>query len=78
MKRICGCSSESFDIDDIRYSIDGKIVKKISKESMLITTGFLEMGKTDNMNIKIWLDENSQSLGHFHGRVYFEKIDDWY
>ena len=76
MKRICGCSSDLFNIENIRYSIDGKTVKGISKDSMLLTTGFLEMGKNDNINIKIWLADNSLNSGHFHGRIYFEKIEE--
>lgn len=76
MKKVCGCSSDLFNIENIRYSIDGKTVKSISKDSMLITTGFLEMGKNDNINIKIWLADNDQSSGHFHGRIYFEKIEE--
>ena len=43
---------------------------------MLLTTGYLEMGKKDKINLKIWLDKNSQSSGHFHGRIFFEKIEE--
>ena len=76
IKNICGCSNELFNVEDIRYSIDGKTVKSISKNNMLITTGFLKMGGKDKINLKIWIDENSHSVGHFHGKIYFEKIEE--
>ena len=76
MKNKCHCSSDLFNIEDIRYSIDGLNVKSFTKDNMLITTGYLGMGKKDKINLKIWLDKNSQSIGHFHGKIYFEKIEE--
>lgn len=76
LKNRCGCSSEGFNISDIRYSLDESTVKNLSGQNMLLTTGYLEMGKKDKINLKIWLDKNSQSLGHFHGRIFFEKIEE--
>lgn len=76
MKNKCGCSSEGFNIQDIRYSLNGSTVKSLSNQNMLLTTGYLEMGKKDKINLKIWLDKNSQSSGHFHGRIFFEKIEE--
>ena len=76
LKKICKCSSEGFKTSDIRFSIDGKNVKKLPEEENVITTGFLEAGKTDSIKIRIWLDSNSNYTGHFHGQFKFKEIED--
>ena len=76
LKKICKCSSEGFKTSDIRFSIDGKNVKKFPEEENVITTGFLEAGKTDSIKIRIWLDSNSNYTGHFHGQFKFKEIED--
>lgn len=76
LEKECGCSNNSFNKNDIKFSIDGKNVRTFSSEEMVITTGFLEMGKKENINLKIWIDHNSMNIGHFHGKVLFEKIED--
>ena len=73
---LCGCKNEMFDKNYIRFSIDGVNVKRFFNNEMVITTGYLEMGKTANINLKMWQDINSLNTGHFHGKVIFEKMED--
>lgn len=75
LKRKCGCTSEGFNISDIRYSLDGKTVSSFVGNEMIISTGYLDIGKSDTIDLRIWLDSNSQNNGHFHGEILFEKIE---
>lgn len=75
IKQICKCSSDEFNLKDIKFSIDGKKIKKFPEEENVITTGFLQAGKTDKIKIRIWIDSNSNYKGHFHGQFKFKEIE---
>jgi preprotein translocase subunit SecG len=73
-KKKCGCDSNSFNIKNISYSLDGKTVRMFNNDLNVITTGMLKSYKTDNVNIKIWLNNIDNKDSHFHGKFIVENM----
>lgn len=72
----CGCNYKELTKNDLKYSLDGKTIKKIQTDELVLTTGVLKRYESDNINIRLWIDENSDFIGHSHGYLTFEKIED--
>lgn len=64
-KNLCECSDRVFDMNNIRYSIDGNT--KVLKNN-IITEGILNKNNKIDIDISMWVESND----HFHG--YFKII----
>ena len=71
----CGCSDNTFNISDIRFSIDGISSNSFLNDEMIVTTKFIKANTMDSTNIKMWIDESIMSDSHYHGYFEYEKID---
>lgn len=72
LKRKCGCTNDSFDMNNIRYTFDDKNIKKINNNLNVIETGILKSYESSNLHLRIWLNNNDGS--HFHGKIIIEKM----
>ena len=74
LKEFCGCFKNNFNINDFKFSLDGKNIKNLM-ENMVLDTGHLDAKEIKKVNLNIWINKASMFDGHFHGMVVFELID---
>lgn len=77
---ICGCSDNSLDVSNIKYSIDGVNVYTFSANSngnLVISSGVLDSDSSKSLDIRIWVDEKTDKTveKHFHGYLTLEEAN---
>lgn len=74
----CGCEKDMVDYSLIRYSLDGKTVQTFSDETMIITAGMLKNRNSDELKIRIWLDDSigEMDANLYYGKFIFEELED--
>lgn len=68
----CACNNKTFDISNVKYSIDGDTVHNLdSGYGRIIKNGTLEANGEEIINIRMWLDSKLSSISkvgyHLHG-----------
>lgn len=71
--KTCGCINNADDYKHIKYSVDGNILTLNS--DMVIYKGSLKRNEEKDIQVNIWLDENTNSNYHYHGYFSIEKIN---
>lgn len=71
--KTCGCINNVDDYKHIKYSVDGNILTLNS--DMVIYKGSLKRNEEKDIQVNIWLDENTNSNYHYHGYFSIEKIN---
>lgn len=74
----CECDSDIISYDKIKYSIDGKTVQNFNDETMIITAGMLKNRKSDDLNIRFWIDDSVSETDPclYYGKFIFEELED--
>ena len=74
IKSLCKCEDDLFDLNNIRYSLDGKNIKNFDSGHRIITTGIIKAYSNDTLKIRMWL--HNPISNHYHGEFVIEKIED--
>ena len=68
---LCGC--DSFANNNIRYSLDGKTIKKLPEDGV-IENGVLRSNSVRDLSIYLWVDDSlSNNNLHYHAFLTIEK-----
>lgn len=71
---LCDCSENLVEAKNIKCSINGsEIITFTDINNMVIDSGMMQENESKAMNIKLWLNEGTNT--HFHGKFILERVD---
>jgi hypothetical protein len=77
---VCGCSDNSLDISNIKYSVDGVNIGTFNADNdgnLVISSGVLDSNSSETLEIRIWVNENTDNSveKHFHGYLTLKEVN---
>ena len=66
----CNCSEKLVPLDKIKYSIDDGVVRNLSAQNKVLSTGFIAKSTMTQVKVKMWLEGlEKDKEGYFYGKL---------